>query len=499
MKLLLPILAGVFPVFLSAQNKPAYKEPYRPQFHFTPHHNWMNDPNGLVYYNGEYHLFYQYNPMGNTWGHMSWGHAVSRNLVNWQHLPLAIAEDEKNMIFSGSCVVDKNNTSGFAETPGQVPMVAIYTAHKPDGSLQTQHLAFSVDNGRTWKKYEGNPILDLNKRDFRDPKVFWHTTTKKWVMVVMLPHEHMAKFYGSPDLKNWSHLSDFGPAGDVRGVWECPDLLQVPIVGQPGKSKWVLLTSQQSSMQYFVGEFDGTQFRNENPADTILRPDYGPDFYAGITYNNLPAGHDPVLIAWASNPGYAQATPTSPWRSAMSIPRSMRLKKTGNTFTLLQQPVKQLQALRGPVTELKNKLVTNEPVFIAKGHVIELDAELLPAQNANCGVRVATGGGQSVIIGYDAASEQLYIDRSNSGNTSFDNQFAATKYTSARVPLQEGKLRLHIFFDKSIVEVFANDGATVITAQVFPTNGHDNIEFFSEKGSMRISTAKLWPLNTAWK
>jgi fructan beta-fructosidase len=252
-------------------------------------------------------------------------------------------------------------------------------------------------------------------------------------------------------------------------------------------------------MQYFVGEFDGSQFRNENPADTILRPDYGPDFYAGITYNNLPAGHDPVLIAWASNPGYAQATPTSPWRSAMSVPRSLRLKKAGNIFTLLQQPVKQLQTLRGSVTELKNKLVTNEPVSVAKGAVVELEAELLPAQNANCGIRLAVGGGQLVIIGYDVASEKLYLDRSNSGNTSFDNQFAATKYTSARVPLQEGKLRLHILFDKSIVEVFANDGATVITAQVFPSNRHNGIEFFSEKGSMRISTAKVWPLSTAWK
>ncbi len=499
MKLLLIVLTGIIPVCLFAQNKPAYKEPFRPQYHFTPHPNWMNDPNGLIFHKGEYHLFYQYNPMGNTWGHMSWGHAVSANLVNWQHLPLAIPEDEKNMIFSGSCVVDKNNTSGFAEKPGEIPMVAIYTAHKPDNSLQNQHLAYSIDNGRTWKKYEGNPVLDLNKRDFRDPKVFWHSPTKKWVMVVMLPHEHIAKFYASPDLKSWSHLSDFGPAGDVRGVWECPDLLQVPVAGQPGKNKWVLITSQHSSMQYFVGEFDGSQFRNENPADTILRPDYGPDFYAGITYNNLPPGHYPVLMAWAGNPGYAQATPTSPWRSAMSLPRSMSLKRAGSTWTLLQQPVKPLQALRGTATEWKNKTISSEAVFPAKGQVIELDAELIPAKNARCGVRLAAGGGQSVIIGYDAAAEKLFVDRSNSGNTWFDNQFAATKYTSTRVPLQEGKLRLHVLFDKSIVEVFANDGATVITTQIFPDNGRNGIEFFSENGATRIPTAKVWPLKTAWK
>jgi fructan beta-fructosidase len=505
MKLLLVVLTGIIPVYLLAQNKPTYKEPYRPQYHFTPHHNWTNDPNGLVYHKGEYHLFYQYNPMGNTWGHMSWGHAVSRNLVNWQHLPLAIPEDDKNMIFSGSCVVDKNNTSGFAEKAGQIPLVAIYTAHiiadksKPDDYLQNQHIAYSLDDGRTWTKYDGNPVLDLKKKDFRDPKVFWHAPSKKWVMAVVFPQEHIVQFYGSPDLKSWSHLSDFGPAGDVSAIWECPDLLQVPINGQPGKSKWVLINSQQYTMQYFVGEFDGTSFINETAADTILRPDYGPDFYAGITYNNMPTGQDPVLLGWANNWKYAQAIPTSPWRSAMSLPRSLRLKKAGNTWTLLQQPVKSLQALRGTVTEWKNKTVSKEAVFPAKGHVIELDAVLIPAQNANCGIRLATGGGQSVIIGYEAATQKLYIDRSNSGNTWFDNQFAATKYAATRVPLQEGKLRLHIFLDKSIVEVFANDGAIVLTTQVFPIAGRDGIEFFSENGSTRIPTARVWPLNSAWK
>lgn len=505
MKPLLALLIGFMPVSILAQNKPTYKEPFRPQYHFTPHHNWMNDPNGLVYHKGEYHLFYQYNPMGNTWGHMSWGHAVSADLVHWQPLALAIAEDDKNMIFSGSCVVDKNNTSGFRQKPGQIPLVAIYTAHiirdksKPDDYLQNQHIAYSLDDGRTWTKYEGNPVLDLNKKDFRDPKVFWHEPTKKWIMATVLPHEHIVQFHGSPDLKSWSHLSDFGPAGDTNGIWECPDLLQVPIAGQAGKSKWVLINSQQFTMQYFVGQFDGARFQNETPADTILRPDYGPDFYAAITYNNLPASHDPVLLGWANSWKYGEAIPTSPWRSAMSLPRSLRLKKAGNMFTLLQQPVKALQALRGQVVEWKNQPISGDVKFPSKGQVIELDAELMPAKNDICGLRLAAENGRFLVIGYDAVNEKLYIDRSKTGNTYFNNQFAALYYAAARVPLEEGKLRLRVFLDKSIVEVYANDGATVLTAQLFPESTLDGIEFFSEKGGTRVTTAKVWPMRSAWK
>ncbi|WP_207511266.1 glycoside hydrolase family 32 protein [Longitalea luteola] len=505
MKSLFVLLIGMLPVCLPAQNKPAYKEPFRPQFHFTPHHNWMNDPNGLVYHKGEYHLFYQYNPVGNTWGHMSWGHAVSSDLVHWQHLPLAIPEDDKNMIFSGSCVVDKNNTSGFRQKPGQTPLIAIYTAHiipdksKPDDYLQHQHIAYSLDDGRTWTKYEGNPVLDLNKKDFRDPKVFWHEPTKKWIMAIVLPHEHIVQFYSSSNLRSWAHLSDFGPAGDTSAIWECPDLLQVPLTGQAGKRKWVLINSQQYTMQYFVGEFNGIHFQNETPADTILRPDYGPDFYAAITYNNLPVDQDPVLLGWVNNWKYGASIPTSPWRSAQSLPRTLRLKKTGNIWTLLQEPVKALQGLRGGVVEWKNQLISGDLTFPAKGQVIELDAELIPAKDDICGVRLAVKGSQGLIIGYDAAKEQLYIDRSKSSNTYFNNEFAALLHSAARVPLEDGKLRLHLFLDKSIVEVFVNDGTTVLTVQLFPPSGADGIEFFSQKGGTRITTAKVWPMRSTWK
>jgi len=240
-----------------------YGEPWRPQFHFTPATNWMNDPNGLVYYDGEYHLFYQFNPFGNKWGHMSWGHAVSRDLVHWEHLPVALYEQDNVMIFSGSAVVDWKNTSGFGKN-GKPPMVAIYTGHYTKKPLQSQHIAYSTDRGRTWTKYSGNPVLDIGEKDFRDPKVLWHEPTKRWVMVAAWPAHRKVRFYASPNLKEWSHLSDFGPAGSTKGIWECPDLFSLPL---EKNMKWVLIVNVGSGApaggsggQYFVGDFDGKQF-----------------------------------------------------------------------------------------------------------------------------------------------------------------------------------------------------------------------------------------------
>ena len=239
-----------------------YREPYRPQFHFSPARNWMNDPNGMVFYNGEWHLFYQYNPQGNTWGHMSWGHAVSRDLVHWEHLPLALAEEDGVMIFSGSAVVDWKNTSGFGGE-GRPPLVAIYTGHRE--GRQDQRIAFSNDRGRTWTKFAGNPVLDLKMADFRDPKVGWHEPSSRWIMTVALPAEKKVHFYASSDLKQWKYVGEFGPAGSVDGAWECPDLFPLPIEG--GGTKWVLIVNVNpggpaggSGCQYFVGDFDGARF-----------------------------------------------------------------------------------------------------------------------------------------------------------------------------------------------------------------------------------------------
>src|SRR5688572_15851638 len=251
-----------------------YRERWRPQFHFTPATNWMNDPNGMVFYDGEYHLFYQFNPFGDKWGHMSWGHAVSCDLVRWEHLPIALLEEDGVMIFSGSAVVDWKNTSGFGKN-GKPPLIAIYTGHSTKKPLQNQHIAYSNDPGRTWTKFSGNPVLDIGEKDFRDPKVFWHEPAQRWVMVVAWPVQRKARFYSSPDLKHRTHLSDFGPAGSTTGIWECPDLFPLRVEknnianrkSQIRNERWALIVNVGSGApaggsgcQYFVGEFDGNQF-----------------------------------------------------------------------------------------------------------------------------------------------------------------------------------------------------------------------------------------------
>jgi fructan beta-fructosidase len=496
-------IIGVFMLIcmaVAAQNN-LYKEKYRPRFHFSPAKNWTNDPNGLVYFNGEYHLFYQYNPYGNRWGHMSWAHSVSADLIHWKHLPIAIPEKDSIMIFSGSAVADKNNTSGFANKQGQIPMIAIYTAHIiPDSSdkenyRQEQHIAYSLDKGRTWTKYSGNPVLDMHKKDFRDPKVFWYDKDKKWIMAVVLPHEHIVQFYSSKNLKRWDHLSDFGPAGDYTNIWECPDLLQVPIENEPAKKKWVLINSQQTTMQYFVGEFDGTKFINENPTDKIYRPDYGPDYYAAVTYN-LPTGQQPILLGWANNWSYANDIPTFPWKSAMALPRNLSLKKINNEWILFQQPLAALKKLRTDPIELKNISVNGKKDISLKSQQFEM--EVVFKSKTNAGVHLAVGSQNVFVIGYDAASKKLFVDRSGCSNNSFNKNFASlSRYETALAPAK-GKIKLHIFFDHSIVEVFANDGETLMTAQIFPDENDNGIELFSDGGATTFESVKLWKIKSVW-
>jgi len=481
-----------------------YKEKYRPQFHFSPAKNWMNDPNGLVYFDGEYHLFNQYNPYGNKWGHMSWGHAVSADLVHWKHLPLAIPEKDSVMIFSGSAVIDKTNTSGFAKRPGQVPMVAIYTAHiiadasKPDNYRQEQHIAYSLDKGRTWTKYSRNPVLDIHKKDFRDPKVFWYEKDKKWIMAVVLPHEHKVQFYSSPNLKQWAYSSDFGPAGDVQNIWECPDLLQVPIENAGGKKKWVLINSQQTTMQYFVGDFDGKTFQNENPSEKIYRPDFGPDYYAAVTYN-LPTDQLPVLLGWANNWTYANDIPTFPWKSAMALPRNLSLGKVGSEWVLIQRPIPALNSLRANPFALDNITVSTKRELPVKGDQLEMQVVFEPQKNSIAGVRLAVGKANAFIIGYDAQSEKLFIDRAGVGDTSFNSQYPTLSRYETTLATSNHKIKLQVFFDNSIIEVFANNGTTVMTAQIFPGQGDNGIELFSDGGSTKFESVRVWKMRSAWK
>ena len=495
---------------LDSVNTFSFQETYRPAYHFTPQENWMNDPNGLVYFEGEYHLFYQYNPEGIQWGNMSWGHAVSTDLVHWEHLPVALAMEDGIMIFSGSAVVDKDNTSGLCDSPDGC-MIAIYTAHTD--SLQNQAIAYSNDRGRSWTKYEGNPVLDENMKDFRDPKVFWYEEDQKWVMALAIPQEQKIRFYESANLIDWEQMSEFGPAGFIDGIWECPDLfkLQVP---ETGEEKWVLLVSYNtpddgSSMQYFVGEFDGTNFTNDNSDDLILTLDYGRDFYAAVTWNNTPDDRR-LMIGWMNNWLYGEEIPTEPWRSAQSLVRRLNLNAFPEGVRLTQVPVEGVQKIRkqllhDEVVELQegDNYLSLENV---QGKQLEIIAEFeyeaietqAEAENlaGEFGVKVFKGQDQETVIGYDVATQQLYMDRTNSGDTSFHESFA--ERTVALMPVDDGTVKLHIFVDHSVVEVFGNDGYAAMTNRIFPNPAQDEVEIYSIGGKVTLKSLDIWEMESIW-
>jgi fructan beta-fructosidase len=478
-----------------------YREPFRPAYHFTPELNWMNDPNGLVYFEGEYHLFYQHNPLGNEWGHMSWGHAVSQDLVHWRHLPIALRDEYGIMIFSGSAVADTHNTSGFGNG-GKPPLVAIYTGHSPD--RQTQDIAFSTDRGRTWTKYAGNPVLDVGEKDFRDPKVFWHEPTKRWIMVVSLAVQKRLQFYGSSDLKAWKLLSEFGPAGAPNKLnWECPDLFELPIDGEPGKTRWVLAAHMGngaiaggSGCECFTGVFDGKQFLPD--ATTSQWVDYGRDFYAPVSWSGIPASDGRrIWIGWMNN-WETCLNPTSPWRSAMSIPRELDLRRIDGKLRLCQKPVRELQQLRGRKLEMNNKSLTNEslPVDI-QGQQLEILVDVDPMTASEFGVRVLKGKDEQTAIGYNTKTRALFVDRTKSGNVAFHSAFSG-RHSGPLEPNAQGQVRLHIFVDTCSVEVFGNEGETVVTDLVFPDPDSNRVELFASGGTCKLVFSQIHSLKSAW-
>lgn len=509
---LLPFVILVVVACSQQQQPEPFSETYRSQYHFTPAQNWMNDPNGLVYHEGEYHLFYQHNPYGNTWGHMSWGHAVSKDLVHWQLLPVALEEENNIMIFSGSAVVDKQNTSGFGSEDNP-PLVAIYTGHFEQDSVvrQDQRIAYSLDNGRSWTKYEGNPVIDEEMADFRDPKVFWHGESEKWVMAVALSKAQKIRFYGSDDLKSWEMLSEFGPAGAADDIlWECPDLFELPVDGNPEESRWVLQVDVNpgavaggSGGQYFVGEFDGERFVEDPSTEgQTLWVDYGRDFYAAQSYSNVPESDGRrIWLAWMNNWDYAQTIPTGNWRSAMTIPRVVGLTNSDEGYRLTQQPVGELQQLRYDKQSLENReLAPHDPAegnwLEFKGKAYEAVIEFDTGSADQFGIRLRKGGGEETVIGYDVVEQRLYLDRTRSGETDFDSTFASVE--EAPLQMENNRIKLHLFVDWSSLEVFANEGKVVITDRIFPAPESDGFEFFSEGGTAELLSMDIWRLRSAW-
>ncbi|MBL0742942.1 glycoside hydrolase family 32 protein [Chryseolinea lacunae] len=492
------------PAKTSTDSVKRYAENYRPQFHFSPDHNWTNDPNGLVYYQGEYHLFYQYNPYGDRWGHMSWGHAVSKDLLHWEHMPVAIEEyvdktsGDSTMIFSGSAVADLTNTSGFfpKDSGG---LVAIYTSHiHRRGQQLTQHqsIAHSSDRGRTFTRYENNPVLDIKLKDFRDPKVFWYAPEKKWVMTVVIPNRYQAQFYESKNLKDWKLLSTFGPLGDTAKIWECPDLMQVPDASDPSKKKWVLLISNSHpqgptyvGMQYFVGNFDGKKFTPENPKQYPLYLDHGKDFYAAVSFSNVPEQDGrTIILGWANNWAYGQHIPTAPWRSAMTLPRELYLVKTASGLRLQQHPVRELATLRGDSVAMQASGET--PI----GKATEVEYVFTGGTATSFGITLATGANEQTRIGYDKTKGEVFVDRTASGNVSFDPAFPSIERAPAS--LKNGVLKLHVYIDHSIVEVYINDGDQVITDQIFPSSNYA-LKLWSEGGDAKTDL-QIWDVKSVW-
>ncbi|KAE8748783.1 hypothetical protein FOCC_FOCC004586 [Frankliniella occidentalis] len=465
----------------------------RPLVHFTPKTNWINDPNGLLYAGGEWHLFYQFSPLSPLPRNISWGHAVSRDLVRWTELssegkPAIPFDGDRELIFSGSAVLDQDNTSGLGTTENP-PMVAIYTSH--NASKQAQSLAYSLDAGRTWTKYAGNPVLDENEKEFRDPKVQWHEPTRRWLMAVAMPDERKVRFYSSPDLKAWTLLSAFGPMGAVAGQYECPDLFPLPVDGDLARIKWVLIVNVNpgglqggSSGQYFIGDFDGERFVPDNKDPAAVRwLDYGKDYYAAISWVGAPDGKR-YMIGWMSNWLYATQTPTSPWRNSMSVPRVMSLRSRAGApdgVDLVQEPVPALEATLRPMQMAPVSItVRRRPMLLYSGcngaYYLEVTVTLgTGATGVSILLRASPNFTSGTDVTWNANKGELSVDRRESGATDFSPDFPGVHVAPlARDTLPDGKLKLKILVDEGSVEVFADGGRVAITDLIFPKD-EDNL------------------------
>lgn len=478
--------------------------------HYTPADTWMNDPNGLVYADGLYHLFFQSNPHGTDHSNMSWGHAVSTDLLTWQDRPLAIACDDDEEVYSGSVVVDASNTSGFGAR-GTAPLVAIYTSHFTDRSphrgIQAQSLAYSVDGGHTWTKYEGNPVLTRHSSDFRDPKVFRYTGegTEYWVMVAVEAADRKVVIYRSDDLKDWTYLSDFEASTRVGRIWECPDLFPLVVDGDPANTRWALIVSLGreaaeggSANVYFIGDFDGVTFTTTGRSEPGGQPewewlDHGRDFYAAVSFNNAPDERR-IIIGWMNNWAYAAALPTSSWRGAMALPREVSLHMHQGNLALRQKVVAGLEPsgptrALGPwdIPEGVHRLPTED-----RSEAYLLEATFSGGTATEFGLILRQFGEEGTLVGYDTVRETLLLDRTRSGDVSFSPHFPISD--RAAVKLVNGRLRLQVYVDTSSVEVFAQDGLVTVTNLIFPGRSSHGISVYAVGGTARLTSFEVTPL-----
>lgn len=478
---------------------------YRPNFHFTPKSGWMNDPNGMFFYNGYYHLYFQHYPDGNKWGPMHWGHATSTDMVSWKEQPIALYPDEMGYIFSGSAVVDVDNTSGFGKD-GKVPVIAMFTYHnmeieKAGGiDVESQAIAYSLDEGLTWTKYEGNPVIkNPGIRDFRDPKVLWDDIHNKWIMI--LAAQDRTKIYGSKDLKNWEELSDFGgdfdkAIGAHGGVWECPDLFPLPIEGST-EVKWVQLVSINpggpnggSATQYFIGDFDGKTFTMDKDFEIALKEkhnfwiDFGKDNYAGVTFSNLSSSTgSKFLMGWMSNWEYANEVPTEKWRSAMTVSREIKLIKGAKSHRIAFTPVEELNTYKGVKFKKEAIAVTGEMELINSQQIdlskVKINFTMSEGKENGLSFKLTNTKGNELLFGYDSKANNFYVDRRKSGKVAFEERFASKVSTAPRASSQNS-LSGTILLDKTSIELFFDNGETVMTEIFFPDAPFDKLSLIAE-------------------
>ena len=472
------------------------KEKYRPVYHHTPAYGWMNDPNGMFYKDGVWHLYFQHNPYGSVWGNLAWGHSTSTDLVHWQYEGDPVMADALGLIFSGSSVVDKDNTAGF----GAGTIVSFYTSAKssPWGDVQMQSMAYSTDGGKTFTKYDGNPVITSTARDFRDPKVFWYAPGKHWVMMLAVGQE--MQIWSSADLKDWKYESSFGAKqGAHGGVWECPDLVELPVEGTKEK-RWVLICNINpggpfggSATQYFVGTFDGKKFTNQFPTKTKWM-DYGKDHYATVTFSNAPDGRC-VALGWMSNWQYAAVVPTKQYRSANTIARDLTLYRQGGDLLLKSAPSKEIEKARSTKKSVPQFNVSDsyEIASLLDGNdgAYEIEMEIKNNGAEKIAFTLQNAKGENVMMYYDTATRQFVMDRSNSGETSFSPDFPAMTVAPAA---DVDDIRLRLFVDRSSIEAFGDGGKFVMTNIVFPAEPYNKMKFESVRGSFTVKKMNVYKL-----
>ena len=467
-----------------------------PAYHHIPPYGWMNDPNGMFYKDGVYHLYYQHNPYGCTWGNMHWGHSTSRDLVHWENEGTPLEPDAWGYVFSGSCVVDHENTSGF----GEDAVVAFYTSSKPTmwTDCQTQSVAVSTDGGYVFDKYEGNPVLGSGLRDFRDPKVFWYAPGKHWVMILAAGQE--MQIFSSRDLKAWKYQSSFGLThGAHGGVWECPDLVELEVEGT-GERKWVLISNINpggpfggSATQYFVGTFDGKKFVNGYPGTTKWM-DWGKDNYATVTWSNAPDGRC-IAIGWMSNWQYQNQLPLRGYRGANTIARELSLYERDGDVYLRSRPVKEMLSARTAVSSEKSFRVSGMDYSLDRalpeGGAFEVEMKIRNNGAEKIGIVVGNTAGETVGMYYDVARMRFVMDRTESGRVDFSADFPAVTSAPASV---DGTITLRLFFDRTSVEAFGNDGEFVMTNLLFPSEPYSGMGFYSDRGAFSVVSLDIYSM-----